>query len=32
MAPAYVAQLRDLIVALGVSDARMDQGSTCAPT
>jgi aspartyl-tRNA(Asn)/glutamyl-tRNA(Gln) amidotransferase subunit B len=27
VARAYVAQLRDLIVALGVSDARMDQGS-----
>ena len=27
IARAYVAQLRDLIVALGVSDARMDQGS-----
>ncbi len=27
IAKAYVAQLRDLIVALGVSDARMDQGS-----
>lgn len=27
VAKAYVAQLRDLIVALGVSDARMDQGS-----
>jgi len=27
VAKAYVAQLRQLIVALGVSDARMDQGS-----
>ena len=27
VARAYVAQLRDLIIALGVSDARMDQGS-----
>ncbi len=27
VAKAYVAQLRDLSVALGVSDARMDQGS-----
>jgi len=27
IAKAYVAQLRQLIVALGVSDARMDQGS-----
>jgi len=27
IAKAYVAQLRELIVALGVSDARMDQGS-----
>src|SRR5215212_6181936 len=27
VARAYVAQLRDLIVALGVSDARMEQGS-----
>ncbi|MCW2832890.1 MAG: gatB [Nocardioides sp.] len=27
VAKAYVAQLRELIVALGVSDARMDQGS-----
>ncbi len=27
VAKAYVSQLRDLIVALGVSDARMDQGS-----
>ncbi|WP_248582462.1 Asp-tRNA(Asn)/Glu-tRNA(Gln) amidotransferase subunit GatB [Nocardioides sp. InS609-2] len=27
VARAYVSQLRDLIVALGVSDARMDQGS-----
>ncbi len=27
IARAYVAQLRELIVALGVSDARMDQGS-----
>lgn len=27
VARAYVNQLRDLIVALGVSDARMDQGS-----
>lgn len=27
VARAYVAQLRDLMVALGVSDARMDQGS-----
>src|SRR5678816_1642157 len=27
IARAYVAQLRGLIVALGVSDARMDQGS-----
>ncbi len=27
VARAYVAQLRSLIVALGVSDARMDQGS-----
>ncbi|MGN6780173.1 MAG: Asp-tRNA(Asn)/Glu-tRNA(Gln) amidotransferase subunit GatB [Marmoricola sp.] len=27
VARAYVAQLRELIVALGVSDARMDQGS-----
>ena len=32
VARAYVAQLRDLIVALGVSDARMDQGNRCAPT
>ena len=31
VARAYVAQLRDLIVALGVSDARMDQGRS-APT
>ena len=31
VARAYVAQLRDLILALGVSEARMDQGS-CAPT
>jgi len=27
VARAYVAQLRELIIALGVSDARMDQGS-----
>ena len=27
MARAYVQQLRDLVLALGVSDARMDQGS-----
>ena len=27
VAKAYVAQLRELIIALGVSDARMDQGS-----
>ncbi|WP_435742553.1 Asp-tRNA(Asn)/Glu-tRNA(Gln) amidotransferase subunit GatB [Nocardioides sp. SYSU DS0663] len=27
IARAYVAQLRELIIALGVSDARMDQGS-----
>ncbi|WP_110238983.1 Asp-tRNA(Asn)/Glu-tRNA(Gln) amidotransferase subunit GatB [Nocardioides gilvus] len=27
IAKAYVAQLRELILALGVSDARMDQGS-----
>ena len=27
MARAYVSQLRDLIVALGVSEARMDQGN-----
>ncbi|PVG81397.1 Asp-tRNA(Asn)/Glu-tRNA(Gln) amidotransferase GatCAB subunit B [Nocardioides gansuensis] len=27
VAKAYVAQLRQLIIALGVSDARMDQGS-----
>jgi len=27
IAKAYVSQLRELIVALGVSDARMDQGS-----
>ncbi|PUA81106.1 Asp-tRNA(Asn)/Glu-tRNA(Gln) amidotransferase subunit GatB [Nocardioides currus] len=27
VAKAYVAQLRDLIVALGVSEARMDQGN-----
>ncbi|MDZ5622943.1 Asp-tRNA(Asn)/Glu-tRNA(Gln) amidotransferase subunit GatB [Nocardioides bizhenqiangii] len=27
VARAYVAQLRDLIIALGVSDARMEQGS-----
>ena len=27
IAKAYVAQLRDLILALGVSDARMEQGS-----